>query len=875
MARFFTLSFATEIMVLFQPDMRDINARTSILFGFLLFCPLFFLGQSVDSITINAGKQYERSKFHQWLWGKHYRKEWATPVSVPYFYLDTAAGGLTPYQAGGGRQSKTLRLRNPQKKEYVLRSVDKSFGRAIPDIYHGTFIESLLNDQVSIGHPYSAVTIPPMAKAGGIYHTNPIIAFVPQQARLDSFNRSYRNELYQFEQRPDENWEEAPNFANSKNIVGTEKVLEKILEDNDNVINQKTFVRARLFDMLIGDWGRHEDQWRWAEKEKGKTTLYEAIPRDRDQAYTKFDGALIAVMKKVAGLRHLKTFSGDIKNTRNFNFPARNLDRKFASEPSLEDWINIARDLQLRITDSVIENSIKRLPPEVYPLSGEEIIAKLKSRRDNLVKFATQYYHVLAKKVDVVGSDKREYFDIKRLNNNETSVNVYKITKEGETKTDPIYSRIFKASETKEIRLYGLRGEDVFRFEGEAKDGSKIRVIGGPDVDSIVDKSHVKSGKHKVEVYDDPLNYIRKAKGTELHISRDTSTFKYHYDSYTQDKRGFRPSILYSNEDRIYVSLGYRIRKNQWRKYPFASEHGLYLHYSLSEKAFSLTYEGIVNQVLGKWNLAVNANWDQIRWTNFFGLGNDTKLETNDRNYYRMRTREYSAGVGLFRNLGKYDFLSFSAFYQDVKVINDSDRFIGQSFHPPKNSYESKGFIGLQTEYNYSLTSDQIVPRKGADFASHIAYIQNTDQPDSSFLTVNAAFNAYFPLSRSFILVVRGGAATLAGNPEFYQYNWIGGSQKLRGYRRNRFNGKTTVNNNNELQFVRDVRSKIFNGKAGLLAFYDIGRVWMPGEKSDKWHSGYGGGILLAPFNKISFSVTYGVSEEVSLVHIRFNKILF
>src|SRR5215210_3571482 len=86
-------------------------------------------------VTVTAGSQYGTSSMHQRLWGNHYRKDWNTPVKVKTFYLDTAAGGLTPYQAGGGRQSKTLRLHNPQGREYVLRSIDKTFGRALPDIY--------------------------------------------------------------------------------------------------------------------------------------------------------------------------------------------------------------------------------------------------------------------------------------------------------------------------------------------------------------------------------------------------------------------------------------------------------------------------------------------------------------------------------------------------------------------------------------------------------------------------------------------------------------------------------------------------------------------------------------------------------------------
>ncbi|HET9280195.1 MAG TPA: hypothetical protein VFN95_18495, partial [Flavitalea sp.] len=120
--------------------------------------------------TVIAGKQYAKSSFHQWLWGKHYRKEWTTPVTVSTLNLDTVDGGLTAYEAGGGRQTKTLRLKNAQEKEYVLRSIDKTFGKAMPEIYQGTIVEDVINDQVSTALPYAAITIPAMASAAKIYH---------------------------------------------------------------------------------------------------------------------------------------------------------------------------------------------------------------------------------------------------------------------------------------------------------------------------------------------------------------------------------------------------------------------------------------------------------------------------------------------------------------------------------------------------------------------------------------------------------------------------------------------------------------------------------------------------------------------------------
>ena len=36
--------------------------------------------------------------------------------------LDTAGGGLKPIKEGGGHQTKSLRLKNKNDKEYALRS---------------------------------------------------------------------------------------------------------------------------------------------------------------------------------------------------------------------------------------------------------------------------------------------------------------------------------------------------------------------------------------------------------------------------------------------------------------------------------------------------------------------------------------------------------------------------------------------------------------------------------------------------------------------------------------------------------------------------------------------------------------------------------
>ncbi len=84
----------------------------------------------------------------------------------------------------------------------------------------------------------------------------------------------------------------------------------------------------------------------------------------------------------------------------------------------------------------------------------------------------------------------------------------------------------------------------------------------------------------------------------------------------------------------------------------------------------SFTYAGLFPNTIGKWNLALLANYDFIRWTNFYGLGNETVFTTKDKDYNRMRTKEALGSIALNRKAGN-NFFEISGFYQTVKILND------------------------------------------------------------------------------------------------------------------------------------------------------------------------------------------------------------
>ena len=72
-------------------------------------------------------------------------------------------------------------------------------------------------------------------------------------------------------------------------MAPTQKVLQKfsmtVIEENDHRADQFAVLRARLLDIIIGDFDRNLDQWKWATSDTGKGKLYYPIPRDRDQAF--------------------------------------------------------------------------------------------------------------------------------------------------------------------------------------------------------------------------------------------------------------------------------------------------------------------------------------------------------------------------------------------------------------------------------------------------------------------------------------------------------------------------------------------------------------------------------------------------------------
>jgi hypothetical protein len=254
-----------------------------------------FAGQTIDARA--TGKLAKESKAPGLL-GNNYRAEWEAVIhDVPVIDLEEKLGGLDIVKKGGGQQTRSLRLEAENGKQYVLRSIEKFPEKAVPLNLKNTIAEDIIRDQISASHPYGAFVVPPMADAAGVYHTNPELVYLPDDPVLGEYREDFAEGLYLFEERPDDDhWEEAGFFGNAPEIMSTADVVEKMGNDDDHFIEEDQVIRSRLFDFWIGDWDRHDDQWRWKRtKDEDDIKHYEPIPRDRDQTFFWSDGRLLRI----------------------------------------------------------------------------------------------------------------------------------------------------------------------------------------------------------------------------------------------------------------------------------------------------------------------------------------------------------------------------------------------------------------------------------------------------------------------------------------------------------------------------------------------------------------------------------------------------
>lgn len=826
---------------------------------------------STFSSSVYSVDETEKSKVYKGLWGDHYREYYSKSVNAKVAFIDTLKGGLTPTRRGGGHQSKSLRLETKDGREYVMRALRKSAikflqSTAFQDKYveeelEGSFADNFLLDFYTTAHPYTPTTIGTLADAVDIFHTNPELYYIPKQKGLGEFNDEYGDELYLIEERVESGHKDLESFGKPKDILSTSDVLLEINKTGKSIVDEPSYIRARLFDMLIGDWDRHEDQWRWAlfENEDG-SEICKPIPRDRDQAFSVFDGSILGFLRcAVPSLRMMQSFDEELPSPKWFSFEPYPLDMTFINQSNWEDWEREAKTLQTGLTDEVIENAFQNLPEEVEGQTIEEIKKSLRGRRGNIIDIARRYYDYVNKHEVITGTQKDDVFDITRLPNGQTKITAQR-------KDLEIFERIFNKDETKEIWIYGLDGNDTFNVTGEGNNHITIKVLGGKKND-IYNFENTK----KVKLYD----YKGKNNTIVNNKSKKWLVDDYEINNYDYKKRKysinqFLPIIGANPDDGLRIGFVNNFTTYGIQRNPFTTKHSVSASYYTGNSGYDVSYKGEFANIFHNWNFGVEGKYTSPNFAqNFFGFGNETLYDKDEVeiDFNRVSIKEWNVAISLIWNGRDGGSFYFKPLIESFEVENVEDRFI--NFLPATASvFEKQTYAGAEVNYSFKNKDDIAYPTLGLDASITAGYKANIDGEDIDnnfgYVRPHIAIDHRLNKSASLVLATKiGGEAILGDNFEFYHGASLGGNHSLRGFRKERFIGKYSVYQNTDLRLLLGkFKTSFIPLKYGVTGGFDYGRVWVENDNSDKWHNSVGGSFWVSGLETFTTNLGYYSSTD-------------
>jgi|CXWL01.1.fsa_nt_gi hypothetical protein len=836
-----------------------------------LFIVCFFIALSqgnaqTDSVAAK-GSTFSTSGGRYFWMGRNYRQEWNTPVKVPVINLATEMGGLTPVKKGGGKQTKSLRLEDASGREYTLRSIQKFItDKTLPGDLQSEAAADLVSDGVSASYPYASLSMQVLADAAGVPYGKVRLVYVPDDPKLGEFRQEFGNMLATFEER-------IPASVNK--AYNTDDVAEKLEKDNDNDVDQHALLRARILDMYVMDLDRHEGQWNWGatDNANGKGKIFFPIPKDRDQAFYTNQGMLPGLIKGRSLVPQLEGFKAAAKSINRFNFAARNLDRFFLNQLTEEDWKSAAEKLVSQMTDEVIDRAMAQQPAEIRAISANKIAETLKARRNNIVAEVMQYYRFISQTVSITGSDKKELYDVTRNSDGSAVVLVYKIDKEG-AQTTKMYERRFDPLVTKEIRVYGMDGQDKFVMHGD-NDRIKVRLIGGGGED-VFENATKQSGAIVYDKADGGNNitgaFTNKMSNDSAVNSFDRLGYKYPFQS-VFFMLGFNP------DDGLFLGPTFKYIRHGFRKNPYKSLHQFKALYAFSTKAVKVKYNNEFISVMGdKTDLITDIEYKGPNNTaNFFGYGVNSvydKTKTGKFKFYRIRYDLGDISLQLRQRFSDKVMLTFGPTFQFYSL--DSNEALNKVRNVvintmaaglnPATIFERQSYVGAKLSLIIDSRDNKVLPEKGVNWVSTAKILKGLgDNSYSNVTQINTDFAFYFNLIPDRLTFANrtGAGITLGDGFEFFQAQYLGSDDNLRGYRKERFAGKSKFYNQAELRLrLANFRTYLFPAAFGIMAFVDAGRVWVDNDNDSKLLSGYGGGFWFSPLRRLLITVSYAISKE-------------
>lgn len=787
--------------------------------------------------------------FYNFLWGKHYRHLYTVPIQVTPTHLGKLHGGLNIVKQAPDKYG--VFLENKQGNLYLLRILggyttfmESGFFRNIYDEreFNKTYLDRFIKDAYTITHPYSFLLADRLAQKLSLSSFNPEIYYIPlQETEPDTVASGVKLEdklvsIYDLK-----------NYDENSIIMDTDTLLKKIKEDKTIEIDEQMYIRERLFDMLVGDWNKGNENWRWERKNDADSVMIlSPVIIDRQSAFTEADGFFFQGILGMFGLNCISKYEYSYGNLKKHNGLSYTLDVALTGETTREEWQQQARYIRTNLTDDIIDKTFELLPDEIKNQESELIKSKLKMRRNNIEKAANRYYDILQQTPVVVATQKNDSIIIKRKGRNTLQIDIY--NEAGKLVYDKYYDK-----KTKEIWIYGLEGDDSFEVSGRSLRNIPVILVGGKG-----DNKYSIENKKGITIYEYKSHDEDKVATNESRMVKTDieKVHTYDFNKLKHRKIDFTPWGVYDSDLGLYLGAYASYTMYGFKRSPYTYRHRFGYNY-----LNGFTYQGLFPTLDEKRIYTIEAFMGTPgNFKNFFGFGNETdRFKGKPKRFNRVNVVRYSVTPSFNYKFDDKHRITAQTTFEVYDMRESLERFVNEIYTEDNYFFKTKPFLDFSLGYKLNK-KDLSSFISMVDFSVTPGWKINLRDSDRNFFYVNSDFGINFKINDRLTFATQVNGQILSSDKfEFYH----AATADLRGYRKNRFLGNKSFYQYSDLRLDLGRLENPFTPLSyGVFIAGDYGRVWYSGEDSKEWHTSCGTGFWITFFKNYTGKFSYFGSKD-------------
>lgn len=762
--------------------------------------------------TIYPIKETKKSGFYNFLWGKHYRKIYAKPI--------------TAIQKPSSLEIKTV----PLGYGFQYFSHFDEFNTLYEkENFEGTYSNKVITDAYTLIHPLAFIITNGISKNLGLGLINQQLLYVN-----DKLHKT---------------------VPETGNHILTDQVIRFLEENHKFSIDTNIYTRSRLLDMLVGSQLDVRNSYYWQLHPK-KPDVFIPTLVDRGFSFVKKDGLLFNILLSSIGIKSHDNFYSKKLKSKRINKHNYTIDLILAHGIKEQTWIEEAQFIKTILSEDALNGIFAELPEEVQQdQSTQQLKKSLIHRTANLETLVKDYFKSLQKIVIIKGTSQDDYFKIEQNQSATHITHIHAHTGEVITKNEYI------SGKTKEIWLYGFAGINTFSLTENKKNDIVIRIIN----DNNYTDFELSEAQKNIKIYTPESSLITSSEvgNASLYKTNNPNILEYNSNRPKEHTLTFTPGLLFDTDLSIRLGGKFIYTRYTFKNQPFSAQHELSWNH-----LYSLLYSGTFPTLNEKMTYKTHV-WltTPNHFQNFFGFGNQSSNHESSfgRDYNRVLLQRMGFDVGIKLNISEEETASFSTGIDRYHII-DNQKFDREDiFQEGELAHKNNVFMNLRATYQVSTQKD-LYRNFHYTFTPHIGMILNFRDMQRNVPYVAGEFSMQFHTDKAkkhTVVSVIKAKSLFNATYEFYQAATMGGETGLRGFRNERFSGQHYFLHSNDFRIdLGKLNNKIVPIDYQAFLGADYGRVWYKGEDSQKWHTSFGGGFSFRFVNKFATNISYFTSSE-------------